>query len=85
MEHNWPEVVASTLGSLAVRIVPVHMVTVGHMDLVGREGREKHCEGHRLPGGKSPDYHSAEGCACFSTLAFEDPRSGLLCCESKVL
>lgn len=71
MERSWPEVAASTLHSLAVRIVPARMVMAGHAGLVGKGGKVKHCEDRHLPGGKSPDYHFAEGRACFLSLAFE--------------
>lgn len=85
MGHNWPEVAASNLGSLAVRIGAVRMVTAGHMDLAGREGRAKRCrcEDRHLPGGKSPDYHLVEGHACFLSFAFEDSKIVVFRCQSK--
>lgn len=80
MEHNWPEVAASTLDSFAVRIVAVRMVMAGRTDLVGREGRVKHCEDRHLPGGKNPDCHFVEERASFLSLLSNILKFVVFCC-----
>lgn len=68
MEHSWPEVAVSTVESLAVRIVSVHMVTDGRMDLVGWEGTAKRCEDRHLSEGRSPGYYFAQESAFLRAL-----------------
>lgn len=85
MEQNSPEVVASTVGSLAVHIVPVRMVTAGHMDLVGREDTAKRCEDRHQPGAKGPGHHAAEEPAFFRSFSFKYLKIVVFRCEYEEL